>query len=113
MSLDIWLTTPKCELCGHNEEVFSANITHNLGKMAGIAGIYECLWHPEIGNYTEAGELVQPLEEAINKMERFPQRYKKYDADNGWGTYKDFLPWLKKLLEACEEYPESKIGVGI
>ena len=28
------------------EEVYGANITHNLGKMAAEAGIYEALWRP-------------------------------------------------------------------
>ena len=41
MSLDIDLI----ETSPHS--VFDANITHNLGKMAGEAGIYEALWHPE------------------------------------------------------------------
>ena len=30
-----------------SEEVYSANITHNLGGMADEAGIYEALWRPE------------------------------------------------------------------
>lgn len=33
-------------------EVFDANITHNLNRMAGAAGIYEALWRP--------GELLDP-----------------------------------------------------
>lgn len=28
------------------DNLYSANITHNLGKMAGEAGIYYTLWHP-------------------------------------------------------------------
>jgi hypothetical protein len=28
------------------EEMYSANITHNLGDMASEAGIYEALWRP-------------------------------------------------------------------
>lgn len=30
-------------------------------------------------------------------------------AANGWGTYDDFVQWLKKYLEACREHPEAKI----
>jgi hypothetical protein len=32
---------------GRSNEVYSANITHNLGKMADEAGVYEALWRPE------------------------------------------------------------------
>ena len=28
------------------EDLYSANITHNLGKMADAAGLYEALWRP-------------------------------------------------------------------
>jgi len=54
-----------------SEEIYSANITHNLGKMANKAGIYEALWRPgellapetatrireqeKVGNYHESG----------------------------------------------------------
>lgn len=37
MSLDFYLTQD-------GKEVFHLNITHNLGQMADVAGIYKCLW---------------------------------------------------------------------
>ena len=44
MSLDIYLIPPRCEHCGERGEGYDANITHNLGRMASEAGIYEVLW---------------------------------------------------------------------
>lgn len=41
MSLDVYLTAVR------PTEVFSANITHNLGEMADKAGIYKACWRPE------------------------------------------------------------------
>lgn len=41
MSLDVYLKAVR------PAEVFSANITHNLGAMAEAAGIYRHLWRPE------------------------------------------------------------------
>ena len=41
MSLDVYLTDAE------GREVFSANITHNLGAMAKEAGIYMHLWRPD------------------------------------------------------------------
>ena len=107
MSLDITLTVMK------PTEIYEANITHNLGKMADEAGIYQCLWHPEKLDIKYAKELIKPLEDGIKKMKEKPEFYKKFDAKNGWGTYRDFLPWLEKLLQACIENPEAQISVWI
>jgi len=107
MSLDIDLI----ETSPHS--VFDANITHNLGKMAGEAGIYEALWHPERTTIKKASELAAVLAPAIHDMKTRPDFYKQFDAENGWGKYRDFVPWLEKLYEACIEHPEAEISVSI
>jgi hypothetical protein len=106
MSLDIWLTAVRPSI------VYEANITHNLGAMAGEAGIYKHLWRPDEVPIKTAGELIEPLRLAIASMEADPQRFEKHDAANLWGTYGQFVPWLKRLLVACEEYPEATVGVS-
>lgn len=103
MSLDISLTEIK------EIEVYSANITHNLGKMADAAGIYHCLWRPEEINIKTAGELIDPLKEGLKKLEDDPEYYKKFNPPNGWGTYKGFIFWLKKLIIKCENHPNATI----
>jgi len=118
MSLDLSLYTkkPGCLHCNREEEttyVFDANITSNLGRMADALGIYECLWHPEENNIKFAHQLIKPLTKAICEMKKEPELYKKYDAPNGWGTYKDFLPWLERLLETSCKFPDSIIEVNI
>lgn len=104
MSLDVYLT---CKHCNH--QVFSANITHNLGAMAQEAGIYGVVWRPEENRVSRAYDLVLPLRQAVEQMELDPTRFRKHDAANGWGTYKDFLPWLRRYLEACEQYPDCRV----
>lgn len=121
MSLDVCLksrvaTKKECLHCGSEykefETLYDANITHNLGAMAEAAGIYKHLWCPEeIGIYA-AGDLIVPLEKAIADMERRPQFYKQFNAKNGWGTYDNFLPWIRKYINACREYPNAKIEVS-
>lgn len=87
--------------------LFEANITHNLNTMAAQVNIYEYLWRPgEIG-VTCAGELIKPLAEGISFLESDPKRFKAFDAENGWGTYDDFVPWIKRYLEACKEHPTA------
>ena len=101
MSLDISLVRKQ------PTEVFDANIMHNLGRMAKEAGIYGIVWRSEENGITQAHQLIEPLKKAIAEMEADSVRFKEYDAENGWGTYEHFVPWLKKYLVACIEYPDA------
>lgn len=110
MSLDIYFNDPTATYEG--DHLHWQNITHNLGEMADMAGIYNCLWRPEENGINTAGELIPLLEKAIKDMEDRPEYYKQFDADNGWGVYDDFLPWLRRLLEKAKEYPLATIRVS-
>jgi hypothetical protein len=122
MSLDVWLkkegkTKIICPHCNseygeHNNDLFEANITHNLGRMAKEAGIYEHLWNPDEVGIKTAAELIQPLTNGLELMKSDPERFKKFNAKNGWGTYDQFIPWIEEYLEACKEYPEALIGIS-
>ena len=113
MSLDIYLKPNVCPHCGRGDDGFSANITHNLGDMADAAGIYGILWHPEDNGITTARQLIVPLIKAVADMRAHPDIYKVHDSENGWGTYADFVPWLERLLEACEANPDARVEVSI
>ena len=39
-------------------------------------------------------------------MIKNPQKYKKYDSPNGWGTYETTLYSIEKLYKAIQEYAE-------
>lgn len=42
--------------------VYDANITHNMGRMAGECGrLYEALWRPDEQGWTHARDLIEPL----------------------------------------------------
>jgi hypothetical protein len=111
MSQDITLSDNCCDSCGRSDEVYYTNITHNLGTMARETVLYGVLWRPEQNGIVFAKDLIKPLEDGIRKMENDPERFKKYDATNNWGTYEQFLPWLRKLLNACEDNPDAKVDV--
>lgn len=123
MSLDVYLTKDpetvpcKCE-CGHghtktvSEEVYWSNITHNLGGMASEAGIYKHLWRPEEIGITKAGQLIEPLANAIALMQSDPERFKKFDASNGWGIYEQFVPWVENYRAACALNPDANVSVS-
>ena len=124
VSYDMETFTPE------NEELYWANITHNLGKMADEAGIYEALWRPYRlhKNYKHfdiyedeidfeqsvniyAKDIVDIVEKGLKKLIDKPDYYAKFNSPNGWGTYENFVPWIERYLEALKEYPISKVLV--
>lgn len=106
MSLDVYLTAVRWV------EVYSANITHNLGAMAEEAGIYKHLWRPEEIGITKAEQLIEPLRAGLALMKADPERFKRHDSPNGWGLYEHFVPWIEKYLAACVGNPDAVVGVS-
>ena len=114
MSLDVYLYI-EVDTGGREKRtiyLFDANITHNLITMADKAGIYKHLWRPEEINIKHAGELIEPLEKGLALMKSDPERFIKFNSPNGWGTYKDFVPWIEKYLDACKENPKALIRIS-
>ena len=105
MSLDVSLQAVRIT------EVYTANITHNLTRMAKEAGIYEALWRPEEIGVTKASELIVLLRKGLKKLRADPERFKALNPENGWGSYSGFVPWVEKYLAACEENPDAKVEV--
>lgn len=138
MSLDIYLkkTTPikrECFNCGSTyeeyETLYETNITHNLGKMADAAGIYEALWRPyrlkegydipeddyraewkfEEETICLAKDIISILEKGLADLKARPEYFEQFNASNGWGVYENFVPFVEEYLEACIENPETRI----
>jgi len=124
MSLDVYLNGETREIectcceCFHKhtrketENFYSSNITHNLNKMAEEAGIYKHLWRPDEIGITKASQLIEPLTAGLNLMKSDPERFKKFNASNGWGLYEHFIPWVEEYLEACKQYPNATVEVS-
>lgn len=120
MSLDVYLLGEQVEVecvcsCGNKHAsttrpyFYQDNITHNLGRMAEAAGIYEALWRPDEIGLTLASQLIAPLEEGLRKLKADPIGFAQFNAPNGWGLYEHFVPFTEKYLEACKQYPEAKV----
>jgi hypothetical protein len=103
MSLDIYLSAV-VEL-----EVVSKNITHNLTPMWREAGVYYALYDSE---GETAAEILPVLEKGLIKMLADPEKYKKLDSPNGWGTYEHAVPWLTELIAEFKKYPQGMISVS-
>jgi len=113
MSLDVYISLPPCSHCGRGEEqVFEANITHNLGKMAMEAGIYYALWRPEERCYDRAGDILEVVRAGLADLKARPAHFVQFDSPNGWGTYNNFVPWVERYLEMCEKNPKATISVS-
>lgn len=95
-----------------SDEVYWANITHNLGTMASHAGLYEVLWRPDEHGMTKAAHLVAPLREGIAKLLGDPTHYQTFNPENGWGDYAGLLRFAENYLAACEQYLEAEVRVS-
>ncbi|MDR3582481.1 MAG: hypothetical protein P4L67_04380 [Candidatus Pacebacteria bacterium] len=103
MSLDVYLEVVM------PTNVYSANITHNLNAMAAEADICNELWRPEEIGITKAHQLIEPLTKGLALLKSDPARFEALNAKNGWGLYKNFVPWVEDYLEACKENPEADV----
>ena len=103
MSLDVYLTVTK------PTDVFQWNITHNLGKMAREAGIYEALWRPEEIGIEYARQLILPLTKGLEVLKNHPEDLRKFNPENGWGTYEGLVKFVEKYLEACIVHPDAEV----
>ena len=98
--------------------VFSLNITHNLGKMATQVflsngkTLYDVLWRPEEVSITHAGCLAECLDEGWNILLSDPEKYKRYNPDNGWGSYEGLCDFVYRYRNACWDNPDAELRVS-
>lgn len=95
-----------------SDTVYSANITHNLNKMADEAGIYKALWRPEEIGVTKAEQLIPLLRDGLALLKSDAARFKAFNPSNGWGTYEGLRQFVADYLVACEEYPSAEVSVS-
>ena len=114
MSLDISLH----QNAEYYTEVFSTNITHNLGKMAkavicfslgnnhDVITLYHILW---LGSGQSAKVIAPMLEVGLNELKECRELYEEYNPENGWGSYEGLIKHTEELLEACLDFPETTL----
>ena len=93
-------------------EVYWRNITHNLSKMAGQAGLYEALWRPEEIGATKAKHLIEPLQAGLVRLRAEPEKFKAYNPSNGWGDYDGLVEFVADYLGACLANPGAEVRVS-
>ena len=112
MSLDVDLmVTQPCS-------VYSSNITHNLGKMAGEVKLsndltlYDILWRPDEHGLKFAREISELLNEGWNILLSDPEYYKQWNPENGWGSYEGLVDFVYKYRNACWDNPDAELRVS-
>jgi len=95
MSLDVYLNAVR------PTTVYTRNITHNMGRMADAAGIYQHIWRPEELNIKTAGELIEPLTAGLARLKADPAHFSQFNPANGWGNYENLVEFVDEYLDAC------------
>lgn len=72
--------------------------TYNLRKM-----FVACMdWEYEQGEWYNCSEVLTKIERGIRELTCYPNKYRKYDSPNGWGTVRS--------AKECLESVHKKIG---
>jgi hypothetical protein len=112
MSLDVDLMVIQ------RTSVYSGNITHNLNIMAAKvelsngATLYQILWRPDECGYTKAIHILSLLHEGMVELMCFPEKYKPFNPDNGWGSYDGLVNFVREYHNACLDNPEAELRVS-
>ena len=110
--MNLYLETPTCAHCGNcGYQLFSADITRNLEAMASAAGLYRSLWRPNENGYWRARDIIGPLNSGLEWLRTHEAEAREHDAENGWGTYEQFVPLVEQVLAACKRHPNAAIRV--
>lgn len=94
---------------GGGQEVYSANITHNLNTMADAAGIYQHLWRPEEVGVKIAADLIGPLSDGLGALKKDPEKFQAFNPPNKWGDYEGLVTFVEQYLAACKKYPTASV----
>jgi hypothetical protein len=116
LDVDLMVTQPV--------SIYSGNITHNLGKMArevkyglewaGVAdlSLYDVLWRPEEHGFKLAKEISDLLDIGWNILISDPEKYKRYNPENGWGSYEGLCDFVYRYRNACWDNPEAELRIS-
>jgi hypothetical protein len=110
LDVDLMVTIPT--------SVYSSNITHNLGvmarevKLSNDKTLYDILWRPEEHGFYFAREISELLDEGWNILLSDPEKYKRYNPENGWGSYDGLCDFVYRYRNACWDNPEAELSVS-
>ena len=125
-----WTREERFKLCKvTTDNVLHINITHNLGMMASkvdlqwndaLTGhyfdtnLYVILWRPEevfVDTVITLDMLVRPLEIGLKYLLSHESELSKYNPENNWGHYENFVEILPQYIRACYKWPDAVVTI--
>lgn len=116
LDVDLMVTSPV--------SVYSGNITHNLGAMArevkyglewaGVAdlSLYDVLWRPDEHGFKYARDISDLLDIGWNMLLSDPEKYKRYNPANAWGSYDGLCNFVDDYRNACWQSPDAELSIS-
>jgi hypothetical protein len=110
LDVDLMMTLPT--------SVYTANITHNLGKMAkevkldGGLTLYDVLWRPDEHGMVFAKDISEHLEIGWNILLSDPGKYMEFEPENHWGSYEGLCNFVYSYRNACWDNPEAELSIS-
>ena len=116
-------------------EVYSDSITHNMVRMAKVAGLYDVLWRPflvvsveltpegaKVMSQTDldifeeetevyARDLIPHLEKGLAWLVVHELDVEHLNPENGWGDFDTLLNFTRNYLKACIMNPLAQVEV--
>lgn len=115
LSIELFYQPQRCgdnKMCViYDDVVWERSITHNLNKMAQKAGLYEVMWYPDKLEIKTANQAIKYLEKGLKYLKQNKNQLKKYEPENGWGTYDNLVEFVAEYLSNCRQYPDSQIYI--
>lgn len=112
MSLDVDLMVTK------PTSVYNDNITHNLNKMAmevklgESLTLYDVLWRPDENGMVFARDISDYLDVGWNILLSNPEKFKKFNPENGWGSYDGLCNFVYNYRNACWASPDAELRIS-
>lgn len=75
---------------------------------------------PRLGTLVEASklsaalrrELIEPLRAGLARLRADPDRFRKHNPENGWGSYDGLCQFVAEYLVECEKHPDATVEVS-
>lgn len=103
MSYDIYYKIKPVDCDVDVDICHASNITWNLRAM--IVHSTGLEWKNEENNGL-AKDIIPSIQKGLTELTEHPEKYRKYEAPNGWGTVEGCKRFFHEILNAYEElYP--------
>jgi hypothetical protein len=74
--------------------------------------LYDILWRPDEQGFKYAKEISDLLDIGWNILLSDPEKYKRYNPENGWGSYDGLCDFVYRYRNACWDNPDAELRVS-